>query len=335
MKLSYSELRQFRRCRKEWDYGSSTRKNLEPKRPNRHLFLGKAFHKAIEAYYMNNRSKQEAGDKFAEWTNDRIGEIQEESNGLWDEELEEIKDQVELGNSMIEQYIKWAEEHDDPYFDEVIDMEIEFTVDIPGTDHQYTGIGDGLVRDSHDRLWLKEYKTATSMSRKTNNLQLDEQSLSYLWGVSKELDKEIEGVLYRVVRKKAPTEITENKTGGLSKRKVVNTYENYRNRLIEYYGSEDEVPWNEYESVLNYYEQQDNPFVSQERLRRNEHEIEDIEQRISTLAKEVDRADQNDIIYKNPGNHCEDICAFKDLCVAGQRGDDTDFLVEQNYQERS
>jgi hypothetical protein len=308
--------------------------NLEPKRPQKALFLGKGFHKAVEAYYQNNRSQDDAEEKFAEWTNKEMGRISDESNGLWDEEIEELEDQIDLGMAMINQYVRYAEENDDKYFNKIIDREIGFEIDIPNTDHTFVGEIDGLVKDKHDRYWLQEDKTAKSMSRRMNNLELDEQPVSYAWALAQERDIDIEGILFTVVRKKAPTTIKENKTGGLSKRKVVNTYENYRTKLLDYYGSEDEVPWDEYEDVLTYYKQQDNPFVKRERVRKNEAELDDIRRRITQMAKQVEHPKEKDRNFPSPGNHCEDICAFKAPCIAMNRDDDWEFILEQQYQER-
>jgi hypothetical protein len=75
--------------------------------------------------------------------------------------------------------------------------------------------------------------------------------------------------------------------------------------------------------------------VKRERVRKNEAELEDIGRRITQMAKEVEHAKEKDRLFPTPGLHCEDICSFKPPCIAMNRNDDVDFILDQNYQKRS
>lgn len=41
----------FQTCRYRWDYSSPLRHNLQPRTPNKHLWLGTGLHHALAAYY--------------------------------------------------------------------------------------------------------------------------------------------------------------------------------------------------------------------------------------------------------------------------------------------
>lgn len=314
-------------------FSSKHAMNLEPTKPSKNLFLGTAMHEAIEAYYDSNRSKEAADERFAEWTNERMGEIQKEANGLWQEEVEEIHEQIELGSSMIDQYVRYAQQHDDAYFEEVIDTELEGEVTIPGTDHTFVYIVDALLRDSHDRLWIHEYKTRSSLSR-DENFDLKIQPVSYLWSLSKDRGENIEGVIFTRQRKKKPTEISINKDGTPSKRKVVTTYSRYKEKLIECFGSVEEAP-DEYDEMLEYYKNKDNQFVKRQRVRKSQDELDAIAQQIKKQVEDVEGSIDNDFedCYPSVGSHCK-WCDFESPCVSMNRNDDTEFLLEQNFQER-
>lgn len=328
MSTSFSEISTYRRCRRlhDWKYNERYR----PKQPAMNFFLGRGVHKALEKWYSIGADPIEV---FTQWAEKRKEEILEENSGLFSDQIDEIDENIELGQGMVSHYQTWAQENDPPYFVEVIDTEVEFTIDIPGSDIQLHGYMDALVRDKWDIVWVHETKTTSQLDSK--DLDLNEQPRLYTYAANDILDDEVEGVIWTELLKNLPTQPKVNKDGSLSKRKVRSTEAHYKQALIDHYGGEDEVPWDEYKDMLQYYNEQEqregNPFFHRERIRVNDHELDNLMERTAQTAKEIEM----DLpAIPNPGFHCK-WCDFAEPCKSKDRGEDFEWLLDQNFEKRS
>src|SRR6056297_1650579 len=139
MKFSYSDIRVFKNCRRQWDLGSKNRKSWRKKAPNKNLFLGSGIHKALEFYYRKGWDMQET---FKAWYNHELWKIslrfawndfkEKFDNNykkfMWkcrqasrdyiidtylnEEDFKTYKEQKELGLKMLKNYKEFAEKND-------------------------------------------------------------------------------------------------------------------------------------------------------------------------------------------------------------------------------
>lgn len=124
------------------------------------------------------------------------------------EQLQEIKEQVALGYSLMEAYPTWAQDKDNFV---VLYTEQEFRVPIlnpfalrKARGLRHSGRLDAVVRDSYGRVWIMDHKTASSFPSE-GLLRLDEQMGYYLLAATYLFPNEkIAGVLYNVIRKTNP-----------------------------------------------------------------------------------------------------------------------------------
>lgn len=336
--VSHSDISSFKRCRRQWYWSSKHGLNLRPRKPSTALYLGKSIHKALEEHY-DPASEINPLAVYNNWCEERRQEIEEENEGLFPEEEEELDEEEELGRDMLRHYLSWAEDEDEHWFDEVIDTEIEFELPIPtpkGNRSHGTVRGrfDGLVRDQAGRVWVKEFKTASRIQ--TDHLQLDEQSVTYCWAAQELYGEEVQGLIYTYLLKKRPGTPNTTKSGKLSRRKIKSTYDHMRNAIIEHHGGDDQVPWSYYSDLMQHYKEQDsNPFFQRERIRKNQYEIEDIQKRIYQVYRQMRSASNDeDLIYPEPQKQICSWCRFKDPCLAKNDGSDYEWLLENEYVER-
>ena len=146
--LTTSDLRSFKRCRRAWDFGSPSRRNLAPNGPERPFELDTAVRDGLAVYYypgMWNWPRKVvepiALSRYAESMHrqlarhdDRFG-ASDEDHGLFAEVLP-------LGETMLRRYFEWAPSVD--WF-HAIRVDTDFRVNPPDPDSP----GDGLVAGGH------------------------------------------------------------------------------------------------------------------------------------------------------------------------------------------
>lgn len=324
MIIHNSDIRAFKDCRRRYRLS----KKYKPKKINDNLFLGSGVHYALEEYYGKGANLIGA---FIYWWNKQMEELD-----IWQSQRDMLEEKKELGIGMLKHYKRFAQNNDSDYFSEVIDTEIEFEIPIKNlkgniTRGRYAGKVDGLVKDEFGLYWILEHKTASRID--TTHLPLDEQVVRYIWGVQETLDIEIAGVIYNILLKKIPTEPRELKNGGLSKAKnIKTTYHAYYNHLIDYYGSEEDIPLEEYADILNYLKGRDNEFFERVKVEKTQHEIEDIAKRTYLEYKEM--SNPNLKYYPSPDRQCNWKCPFREVCIAINQGHDYQYLLEKEFEKK-
>ena len=337
--ISVSDFKSFKRCRRKWDYSSRHRRNLTSEKPQKALYLGSGVHKALETFY-NEETDADMVDTFLQWAQEEKQSIIEaQPADLWQDEIDELDDAIDLGVGMLKHYKKWASKDDSNYFDKTLLVEQPFLVPIytrKGTRAHcnFYGIIDGLVQDQYGAYWVHEFKTAAQLDAK--NLELDEQAVGYMYAAKQLWDVDCAGIIYTILRKKTPTVPRELKNGGISIAKnIATTYDVYYDTLVEYYGSDDEIPMDRYEEILEILEEQENPFFKRERVRKTKAEVTEFGERLYDMYRDM-LSDPR--IYPNPTNDCSWDCWFKEVCV--QQSDGADFertldrLFEKSTRER-
>lgn len=321
----------FKRCRRKWDLGSLMRRGLEPIKVNDKLWLGTGVHHALKCYYGEGENPVQA---FLNWADEEVERIREENQGLWDEQEAMLQEQIELSKGMLEHYMIWAPKHDNF---EVIHVEKDFVVPIrtPKGNRamaDYVGRFDGIVRDEHGLYWLLEHKTVSNRFD-VEKLPLDEQCGSYIWAAQQIYGIKLEGVIYNMLRKKVPRKPEVLKRGGLSKNKNIDTtLEVYVQALVDYYGSKDNVPWQEYTDILQTLKDKGNTFFHREKVRRSQKEIENLAEQIYWEYREM--TSPKLVIYPNPTRDCSWDCDFRSVCLAMNDGSDYEYMLESMFRRR-
>jgi hypothetical protein len=327
--------------------------------PLKALWFGTGGHESLAAFYHPDK-KENPIDFWLKWCESeriRIRKlVRDELPWEWENEYEELRD---MGAIVLDHYMQWAPTGDGNYGDDrftVVGVEMEFEVPVldpfgkPMFAYDrdgnlcpvvYQGRADGLLRDHYGRLWLFEHKfyhpNQFSQGSQQDHLILDEQCTSYAWGLGRQLGQPIEGIVFNMIKKKAPTLAEALKTGGLQQRaNIDSTWPYYRKQLLDYYGAMNQpVPWLQYakmKDILKAKSGLDNPFFRRLAVRRNRNELEMAGLRVWAQAQEMCGGERYVVPTPDP-QKCK-FCFFKSACVATLDGADPESILNARFQQR-
>lgn len=358
-RLSTTERQEFKECRRRWDFSSLSRQSLMPNKPAIALWFGTGIHHCLEKLYNLRRDEsylekgscsnivetQYMDGLWGQWTLSEIARIEKSQGSLWDEQKQEFEDSITLGREMLRNYVLWSSYSDNRPeigFKKVLYTEKEFEVPVPGPDgipYQFldakgqgweiwlVGRLDMLVEDFDGHIWVMDHKTSKDRLD-TEILTLDDQMTMYLWATQQILKQPVEGCFYNVLRKKLPVVPSVLASGrGLSKAKSIDTtYDVYLQAIID-----NGFDPSDYDDILNYLANKDAGFFSRAKVYRNQHEIAMAGRML--LLEGIDMLN-DPFIYPNPCWDCRWKCDFRPLCVAVNRNDDVEYLVNSMYRKR-
>jgi hypothetical protein len=276
--LTNSSIGQFKNCRKAW-----YQRNIEclvPRVQGKARGIGTAVHKGIET-----GSVEEAIRTFAEvFPNSQ-------------EEADELETNKVIVQAMLEGYF---ERFGVGFPGGTSRTELKFEVDIinPTTNgksktFKLAGKVDALIMQD-GRYWLVEYKTAGQVGKSyIDKLQLDTQITTYIYGIQRMMGINIDGVIYRVLRKPS---IKQTKKETLSQ---------YLDRLTADYKERPEF------------------YFFEEKLYRSQDDIAEFEAELWDLTQDMIKCMRENRWYKNT-SRCLDWgnCEYMPLCL--QRPDARD-----------
>jgi len=324
IEIHVSDVLNFKRCRRRWGFSSPLMSHLEPKRPNTTLWLGTGVHYGLNEYYRGN--VKNPADAFTSWADTAIKQIRNRVE-LTQEQFDKFLATRELGEGMLQHYTRWAPEQDKPYTG--LAEEYTFAVPLPGFPPQSVvlcGRWDRIVRDRNDLFWIMEHKTTQRFD--TERLILDEQVGVYIYAAHKALGLDLQGVLYNMLRKKAPTVPEPLKSGGLTKRANIDTTEEVYRDAISMQGLDSE----DYEDILGQLRAKGNTFFYREFVYRSEAEIKLLMANIAAVV--VEMLDSKVVLYPNPNTlNCLG-CMFQGPCIAMADGSDWKFILQQEFHTR-
>ena len=340
-KLSTTERQDFKFCRRQWDYASPSRQGYEKKQSHEALWMGTGLHHVLELFYLGNK------DVAGEW-NTWIGEeltrleplVPERNREEFFERAEEVRI---LGEGMLENYATWSLKGDmdeETGFKSILSVEREFQIPIRDAsgniarwedrngivwEMHLVGRLDMLVEDFNGRTWVLDHKSSKD-KLDPEHLIMDDQMTLYIWAVQQIIGQPVEGAFYNVLRKKLPTIPKELKAGGLSQDKAQDT-------TLEVYMAEIErlgLNPDDYTKMIDILSNKPNTFQQREKVRRTPYEIAMAGQML--LYEAIDMLN-SPFIYPNPNWDCKWRCDYKQLCLAQNRDDDVNFLLESMYQK--
>jgi ATP-dependent helicase/DNAse subunit B len=314
LELSFSKVKQFRRCKKKYHYKYV--QGLKKRKAGIALRRGSWLHECLETHYRDgnwkigyNNYKKENWDK------------------LFDEEKIEEKDLPDEIQRIMEGYLRLYEEKEKEL--KIVAVEQDFKIRIPGTPIVLVGIIDLLAYDDMG-LWVIDHKTVKRVP--DEELRLTDLQLSLYYWVMTQIKKEmnipvdkIAGVMFNYLRTKTPTIPQELKRGGLSKNKRIDTdYYTYYNTILEH-----ELDPNDYVDILNHVK--NNKFYERKRLPKSNHLIRSFVKELLYTGEEILK---NNHYPRNPHRDCSWDCDYKNLCIADLHGHDTKFMIEQEFEKR-
>lgn len=338
--IHISDIRTFRSCRRKWSWASPLQQNLEPSTPYAPFFVGRAVHHCLENHYRHQISVWDSLDKFLENEKQIAG-------ALWRGEEEKWQDSVDLITEMLDHYMLWIQVDTSDFRDENLEflrLEVPFEVKmyVPGTNQvdpriKLEGRFDGMVRHKPtDTYWIWETKTARSIKELTLSLENDEQAGAYIYAAQQLNDIKFTGILYNILRKKAPTHPQPLQNNFLAQRTNADlTVFSFVTDVKRHHG--DDVTWEFieqfYGKMLSSYSIGDNGFFARIPVRRSQTEITQLTNNLYWTAMEM--IDPNTHLYPSPTFIQCNFCPFRAPCLAMNRGGDYNALLEAEYQTRT
>lgn len=338
--IHISDVRAFRSCRRKWEWSSPLKRNLEPYVVYPPFFTGRAIHEALEMHYRDGMDLVEAYEHFIEVEK----ELMQEQGTLWPQEEAVLEEQIDLGFDMLQHYRAWQQFDDKVHSDKnlvFLEMEYPFVVSMRTPRGGYTrtmkvaGRFDGLVYNKlTEEYWIWETKTTRSTQELINTLATDEQSALYLYAARKVFDVPITGVLYNMLRKKAPTKPRVLQNGLLSKAAIDTT-------AFHYYSCVKEIcPDWEPETVMEFYgdkimelQENESKYFLRWPVYKTQTEIDSVMEGVYHTAKEM--INPRTQTYPSPGWLSCNFCHFKGPCLAKNMGQDYEILLSEEYRERT
>lgn len=213
-RIHASDRRAFKRCRREWDFGSRNRQNLEPTAsPVGSIDFSQALRDALAVYYFPGM-----------WEWDR-SIVQPLVHRAWDRSVrsltkavtgdqaddEAVQNAMDRGHALLDAYAAWA-----PAVDQFtplrVDTDFEATIPDPatpgthlltsaGNEIQYSDRVDLLAIDSEDAYWVVQHRLVTESWAEHEALELDERTIAWCWAWPQfYLGMRIAGTVYNEVR---------------------------------------------------------------------------------------------------------------------------------------
>jgi hypothetical protein len=206
----------------------------------------------------------------------------------------------------------------------------------------YGGRIDMLAQDTNGDYWIVDWKTTSRMTNAEPDVAdefmlLDDQITSYCWAMSV-IGIPVKGFIYVEIKKGFPQEPEPNKVQRLGRwfsvnKQQVTTYEIYRRTVEENdpaaYGSglyDEFLDWLKANATLE-------SFVHRHQITRTPTELKNAGINIMHEAREI--IDLTMPLYPSPGRYGCNFCAFREPCVAKNRGEDFEYTLESLFEKRN
>ena len=325
--ISTTERQQFKRCRRQWKYGSYNAMALTPIRPAPALWIGTGVHHALASYYAHGTLPDVAWRKWVLAETEKLAE--RTGAELWLEEEVKLAETCEFYAKLLQRYHEYSTEFDEF---KVIDVEMQFSQPIPTPEGEtdscnttLVGRVDGLIEIAGE-YWILEHKTAAEAPNE-KFLAIDDQSTCYMWGVQESFGVKIAGVLHNNLIKKLPSEPRLLKSGKLSKdRSAVTTAEVYSRAVTAH-----DLDLAEYAEHIAWLAALPERFFLRYWLRRSPEKLATIERQLYYEALDMQRG----ALYPTPTRDCAFMCDYYTLCVQEDNGIGLEASIEQQYSQRT
>jgi len=364
-----SERRSFRGCRRRWDY--AYRQGFVPDQTPRALAFGIAFHIGFEKFYDPElwesttpaEKAANAVEAFVKSCEDQRTKylFQTKQLDLTVEEREDFEQRIDLGTGMFAYYATHVHPKYDSWF-KPVKVEIPFEVPIKNEDGTYlhctnspacgqshsndldspdsrvvyAGRIDMLVEDEQfGGYYIWDHKTAAALAANEEFLILDDQILSYCWGLGDLIGIDIKGFIYQEIRKaypKPPPALKRHMGGRAYSTAKTNPTSM---EVFEPFVAEHDKPAYEdgkYDEYMEFLRTDASAqFHQRFVIRKSEQEL--AATGINIAMEAADMVDSGLRIYPSPGKFSCSGCAYKQPCIAKARGEDEEYLLETTFSQ--
>lgn len=309
-----TERSQYKSCRRAWRYAyKDLIRSISERRGA--LWFGTGIHAGLEAYYAKQSDPVEAFNTYVK--NDILPD---EWDSMFEDEQDRINEMIELGQTMLQGYVPFAQKNDDW---EIVAVEQPLEIRVPRTYTTLTGRIDLLVRHNK-KLWVVDHKSYTNFVS-AQDLELDDQMTAYLWLVWQKYDEIPGGAIYNQLRKKIPAEPLVLKSGKLSKDKSIDTtFEKYHAAI-----KANNLEESDYQDMLDSLTER--RFYRREYVARTPLELKRFTRQLADELREMKR--RTTVIYPHVTRDCSWNCGYRMLCKAENEGGDVESLKEFNYEK--
>lgn len=355
----------YKSCRRRHAWSSRHKGNLEPRRPYAPFFTGSAVHYVVEEL----RSEGTAPlTSLAVYLRQQLTTLRAEKP-MWLVERPAIRNQVKLIRDMIEQYVTWSKANRGPFADSNLEaLAHECTFGPPsdvtsgenerGREKDFPGVllkvdgkvlwppvmlagkFDGVERVKAGQLagsvWLSEYKTCRGIEERAALLQHDEQATAYVYAAGEILGEPVAGIIYTLMRKKAPASPDVLKSGHLSANKNIDTtVAHFRKCIRRHYGPQATEAFiqKQFGEVLANLAAFGKPFVARVAIERTAKQMELFVRELHATVLEMNNPDTP--MYANRTWACPG-CMFRQPCLARDMGqeDRVEMLLNAEFRPR-
>lgn len=323
--ISYSRVKVWRRCPQEHFYRWGLK--LEKKSPPIQLVRGKILHELMEA-----RIEKQPWEPI-------MLKYEKEYQKLFLEEQEEFGDIPGDIRKIYEGYTRKYENDRIEYLEFPVEekqedgtkvtvlkhseLPLEFEL-FPGA--KFKGFMDSLAKDTQGNIWVVEHKTNKKIPDDEVRLSAL-QAILYVWALPKAGYPKPVGILWDYLRTKAPAVPEQLKTGGLTKRKNIDsTYFTYLaevNRL----GLKQE----DYQDILNSLRVKPDNFYKRVYFPApSQHTINEVVKDFIESAQEIVELGPRKKTRALSPFTCKG-CSYTALCRAELFDLDTEFIIKRDY----
>lgn len=325
--LSHSELKAFRRCKRQYFY--KVVQGLEIRLQDPKLKFGSWFHDILRGHY--------AGDNWKKVHDKKLKAF----NELTIEERNYYGDLPELAERMMISYLWRYKEQEEEW--EVLFNEERFEIHWSEDMDVFSFKPDLIVRDHstpEKDVWVVDHKTVRSLPSAEWRME-DLQSTLYPWALREgRTDLPVKGFIFNYIRRKAPTVPSINQDGSISKRRIDTDFPTMARFLLEYYEEEsvNDLP-GKWKKRLANLKVEDNFFKrtkivkDQALIDRQIEEFSYTAQEIEVWHEMADEQPEMDPWTRTLIPSCEWDCEYQPLCLLELMGQDTKFMRRSKYRK--
>lgn len=335
---SVTELMDYMRCRRMWDFVSPSRQALQQRgAPPIALHVGSAAHHAFAAQAFGQDPLVELAKWFdTEHKRIAIEYAQRVGTPMSTSELRVFDESRDLTLGIVGHYFeRYGPEPIKPFTYLTAELSIRVEI-LPNVFLVGTIDGLGLDPDG-EGIWLIEHKTYTQKAD-LKWLQQDFQMTGYAWLLQQIIRQPIRGVLYDGILKKVPKAPKVLQSGMLSRE--WSGFEGttvYEAAIVEQHGTQ----WRDNPKLVEYYQpfltrleirdrDGQSPFFTRHKIPMSQHWISQWAMNMKALIEEI--SSNPAITFNLAWTGCWD-CWVPDLCGAMNRGEDLEYVISSNYQK--
>lgn len=330
--IHISDQQQFRRCRRKWDLGSNTRRNLHSKAESSSpLWFGSGFHFVMEDYHGYKRFATPF-DAYLAY-----------KKCFKPEQLPlDIMELDLLAEGMFKHYQNFLQQRSESlttlWINSIPQVEVMWKAPsdlfLEGQRIWFYGKFDRICVDLNGSWWILDYKTARAFDN--SKLDTDDQVSRYTWA-GKLIYPNIDfaGCVWQTHKKTAPHEPEQLKRGGLSVNKQQDTthfmYRRALNNLVPGWESE-----SKYMEMLDHLINAETPdgdkFIQRTFTKRNSYQLAAAQKHGEDMV--IDMLDPNLALYPNPTRDCSWDCDFREACIMMDDGSNWEQHLLDNFEAR-